>query len=250
MTRTASFDSAFEYAVDTIDRVSALGELERFLSDLLRRYGLRHAVYHAVRLPGQVKPNPVLLLTYPPDWVRHYVDSNYFAVDPVVTWGARSIMPLDWAKVPRQDQAARRLFGEASEHGIGRQGMTFPIRGASGDTALLSVTSDLSDSEWQKLRGSYTRDFQVIGHAIHAKVVELSRPEAASAVVPLSPRERECLQWTALGRSMEDIAVILGLSERTVRAYLDSARHKLNCLNRDHAIAKAVSLCLIQPDCS
>jgi DNA-binding CsgD family transcriptional regulator len=52
----------------------------------------------------------------------------------------------------------------------------------------------------------------------------------------LSPRERECLQWIAEGKTYWECAMILGLSEHTVRCYLESARHKLGAANNSHAV--------------
>ena len=64
----------------------------------------------------------------------------------------------------------------------------------------------------------------------------------------LTNRERECLKWAARGKTNADIAVILNISQSTVRRYIDLARHKLNCLNKTHAVARAIGLGLIDCD--
>jgi DNA-binding CsgD family transcriptional regulator len=61
----------------------------------------------------------------------------------------------------------------------------------------------------------------------------------------LSPREKECLQWAASGTTIWETAHILNISERAVRLYLDVARHKLECLNKTQAVAKAVALGIV-----
>jgi DNA-binding CsgD family transcriptional regulator len=43
----------------------------------------------------------------------------------------------------------------------------------------------------------------------------------------LSPRELECLDWAAKGKSAWEIGRILGISRHTVASYLDSAKEKL-----------------------
>ncbi|WP_454011605.1 helix-turn-helix domain-containing protein [Aquamicrobium terrae] len=81
------------------------------------------------------------------------------------------------------------------------------------------------------------RDFQLLAVHLHDKVLELEgRPIPRSQ---LSPRELECLQWTAEGKTAWECSVILGLSEHTVRCYLESARHKLNASSNTHAISIA-----------
>ena len=240
------FEDAFDVSVSELERVTSEPALREFLDRLLKRYNVKHAVYHAVALPKVDRANPVLILTYPNEWVQRYVGQNYFTIDPVVAAGAISLLPIDWARLDKRGPGAKRVFGEASELGIGRQGLSFPIRGATGDHALFTITSKVSDAEWKKLTSTYLRDFQVLGHFIHGKVLEFQHGVTAP-IKPLSSRERECLNWAAVGKTNKAIARQLGISERVVRAYFESARHKLNCLNRGHVLARAVSLRLIGP---
>lgn len=56
----------------------------------------------------------------------------------------------------------------------------------------------------------------------------------------LTARERECLVWTAAGKTSGEIAIILKLSEHTVTHYLGIACQKLDAVNRVHAVSKAM----------
>lgn len=60
------------------------------------------------------------------------------------------------------------------------------------------------------------------------------------SVVPLSPRERECLQWTAAGKTSWEIAAILRLSRTTADGYIASATRKLGAVNRTQAVAEGI----------
>lgn len=62
-----------------------------------------------------------------------------------------------------------------------------------------------------------------------------------------SPRQLECLYWIARGKTYEEIALILGISSRTVRTYLDSTRYKLNAVNLPQAVAIAITQKIIDP---
>lgn len=55
----------------------------------------------------------------------------------------------------------------------------------------------------------------------------------------LSKREQECLMWMAKGRSNNDIAQILELSERTIKFHVKNILLKLNASNRTEAVAIA-----------
>lgn len=61
----------------------------------------------------------------------------------------------------------------------------------------------------------------------------------------VSKRELECLRLTADGLTSEDIAAALGLSVHTANQYLTNAAHKLNAVNRIHAVAKALRCGLV-----
>lgn len=243
-----AFENNFEFAIDALDRVETEEELKEIISKILNIYGLRQFVYHAVRLPGRLESNPILILSYPDEWVTRYVQKNYFGIDPVVAAGATAILPVDWAKLDKRSFHARKLFGEANEFGVGRQGLTFPVRGGGGDHALFTITSDASASEWERLKRLYMRDFQMIAHLVHGKVLDIRGMGDCANPQILSPRERECLQWAARGKTNKAIARELRISERVVRAYFETARHKLHCVNRSHVLSRALGLGLIEPD--
>ena len=63
--------------------------------------------------------------------------------------------------------------------------------------------------------------------------------------VKLSPRERDCLQWAAMGRSTKEIADTLSLSDNTVNEYFASAQRKLKASNRVQAVMRAYMIDLI-----
>jgi DNA-binding CsgD family transcriptional regulator len=65
--------------------------------------------------------------------------------------------------------------------------------------------------------------------------------------VSLTPRERECLLWTAAGKSAWQTAQILGISYRTVYFHLANVRSKMGVVNVYHAVMKAIMEGIISP---
>ena len=57
----------------------------------------------------------------------------------------------------------------------------------------------------------------------------------------------EALTQLSLGQSRAAVADSLQISENTLRAYIDSARHKLGALNVTHAVALALARGIIVP---
>jgi len=62
----------------------------------------------------------------------------------------------------------------------------------------------------------------------------------------LSAREREVLHWLFVGKSNWDIGGILNISENTVKNHVQRIIKKLNANNRQHAVAKALHMELIE----
>jgi len=61
-------------------------------------------------------------------------------------------------------------------------------------------------------------------------------PLHRSSLESLTPREREVLHWLRLGKSNDEIAIILGISPHTVKNHLEHVFQKLEVNNRYEAI--------------
>jgi len=65
------------------------------------------------------------------------------------------------------------------------------------------------------------------------------------ATVHLTERERDCLKWTADGKTAWEIGQILRIAERTAIFHINKATQKLNAVNKTQATARAIVLKLI-----
>ncbi|MDR3417007.1 MAG: response regulator transcription factor [Nevskia sp.] len=90
-------------------------------------------------------------------------------------------------------------------------------------------------------------DFDVLDTIIHARLARVARMEIWPQQVELSEREVQALTWSARGKTSDEIALILGLSKRTVDFHVDNARAKLGVATRIQAVVKAVTGRLIEP---
>ncbi len=231
------------YLDKTIAEIAEIRHFEQIPGRLQRvaeRYGMKTVAYLGTGTLDRNCPRrePYIAVTYSSEWIERYRARGYLKIDPAVQIGLRRLLPVDWDEFCREDRALRQFFGEASEFGLGRKGMSFPVHGYCGDRALFSVTADLGEREWQWARRTALRQFPVIAAHVHDAVL---RTEGIERAHPhLSPRELECLQWTSQGKTAWECGIILGLSPHTVRCYLESARHKLGASNNTHAISIAL----------
>jgi LuxR family quorum-sensing system transcriptional regulator CciR len=73
------------------------------------------------------------------------------------------------------------------------------------------------------------------------------KPAVSGRRLNLTERERECLTWTARGKSAWAISEIIGVSEHTVNFHLKGVMKKLDTANRVSAVVTAVRMGLILP---
>jgi len=59
--------------------------------------------------------------------------------------------------------------------------------------------------------------------------------------VSLSPREFECLEWAAQGKSAWEIGRILGISRHTAATYLETTKAKLGVRTIVQAVARLIA---------
>jgi DNA-binding response OmpR family regulator len=90
-------------------------------------------------------------------------------------------------------------------------------------------------------------DFDRLDAIIAARLAGVARNELWSKQVDLNEREVETLTWAARGKTSAEIALILGLSKRTVDFHIDNAREKLGAATRVEAAIKAATGRLIEP---
>lgn len=207
--------------------------------------GISFVTYHLARTVAGKVDAPFVRTTYPDSWIAYYLLKGYVEIDPIVRDGFSRRLPFLWDEVAPGPDAAGFL-ADAAQHGIGSRRYSIPVIDKARRRGLLSINSDLPEAEWAALMIEHKQQWALLAQIIHAKAIyEL---HGASDPVPsLSRRELECLHWTALGKDLKDIALILDLSDHTVRDYLKSARLKLGCATRSAAATRAIHLGIITP---
>lgn len=212
---------------------------------MIDAFGITTFAYLGLNL-GPGRSAPLLISTYPREWCDRYLERRYYSIDPVIHGARRRSLCFDWGAreyLASLSEPQRQFFLEAREHGIA-SGMTYPIHGAQGQFAVVSLVSDQPldlDLHAQNLLQLATLHY-------HIRQVESSAGDASTADrIELTPREAECLTWAANGKSAWEIGQILRLSRHTVAEHINNAKRKLGCSSRDHAVVKAVMEGLITP---
>jgi Autoinducer binding domain len=169
------------------------------LGDFTRCWGLSHVAYAGLNMPSNVASRPLLAVSYSAEWQKHYAQSGYVDIDPIVRAGLGGILPIDWETIDRDDVTVRKFFGEAQECDVGAHGLSIPIRGRHGEFALFTVTSNLDIREWRAIQRELLRELMIVAWNFHAAALRTGG-EAPTGGAHLSLREASCLRWKALGK--------------------------------------------------
>ncbi len=232
-----------EAFLERLQTTRSIEELQPLAHELRDLYGVSHVIYHTVSLTGE----QVGAFTYDLDWVRRYIEKDYKSIDPVVLGAVRRFHPIDWKMLDWSSAQARTFLREAMSYGVGNQGWSIPIWGPSGEFAMFSINHRADDATWADLVKANAKDFLLVSHLFHQQAKRIIHNEISSTT-ELSPREREALKLLSLGQNRAEVADTLRISENTLRAYIDSARHKLGAMNVTHAVALALAQGVITPN--
>ena len=231
--------------IDRVDTIRKNNEINSALNEMKEKYSLKNAAYIGYNMGTLTQAEPYASVTYSEEWINQYREKSYLEIDPVLQAVQKSILPIDWQSFDISNQKVRRFFNEAKDAGVGRNGISIPVRGRTGDSAIFSITANAKDNDWFQFKRQFMRDFQVLAVHFHQSV--LISNNVIQPKFKLSHRENEVLYWTACGKTGEESALILGISKRGVRFHIYNIMHKLNCTNVTHAVAKAIYYNMIKP---
>ena len=172
-----------------------------------------------------------------PEWTAIYTEENLAGTDPVRRELMQGTKPFFWSEVPynaEQEPRAKLVMDLAAELRM-KEGFGLPI--ADGNiAAAISAAGEKPD-----LGHGVKAALHVMSLFTYNRFRALIKPPSPSAQTVLTEREREALRWVSFGKTDCDISDILKVSERTVRAHVLSAVHKLKAANRTAAVAVALS---------
>jgi LuxR family transcriptional regulator len=242
-----------EELADAMSRISGAGEVraawDAFI-ETIGKLGFTRCMYGCVGgWRGPADEGDVLLLYHgPPSYADIYLDEQLYLGNPIFAWCERNegfmatdelLATYDGPMTPQM----KRLFELRDQFGS-RGGYFGSLRGVvpGVDAAITmnpakEVPADMLHAVWD----AHGEDLQALARIMHLRVSTLPHPVRR----PLSSRQREVLEWASQGRTVRDIATILGISTQGVEKHLRLAREALDALNTSHAVRKALQLRLL-----
>ena len=208
----------------------------RFLRKVAGEYGLEKFCIMGLKGKPDLLNQTLVVNNWDPGLVQAY--DEYNLAERSCVWGRlrHSTVPFCWeiemlseARPQEEAKIANELFNDYDM----AEGIFIPIHRCGSEPLAIGFSFkdcpiDLSQIAELQFLASHA------GETLSPKILHQSEPATV-----LSPREKECLKWTADGRTSTEIGKILSISEHTVNHHLYGGMQKLDATNRIHAVTIA-----------
>lgn len=198
-----------------------------------RWFQLQHNVDWGKRQDGLIS-----LSTFPEDWAEEYHRNRFFLDDPIQVAASKTVGGISWHRIKEKvalTSRQRTVLRHFLVHGI-RSGFTMPLRilGEPGAAFTVGRTRNApSDAEILSAK--------MIGMAAFDCAMRLSSAERSTEPrQTLSPRQLECIELIAQGKTDWEIGQILNLSKETVGEYIQAARRRYDLRTRTQLALRVI----------
>lgn len=214
----------------------------------MAEYGFDRLIYGFTRYRSSTSlgdPEDFVILTNQPKaYMDVFMGEGHYMHAPMVKWalaneGAASWSILaDMAREQVMSPSEQRVvefnqkMGVTAGYTISFKAVSARSKGAVALTARDGMSQDEADAIWAE----HGRDIHLMNNVAHLKILTLPYENPGRS---LTKRQREALEWVGDGKTMQDIALLMGLTSATVEKHLRLARESLAVETTAQAVLKA-----------
>ncbi|QUG77448.1 LuxR family transcriptional regulator [Erwinia sp. E602] len=226
-------------------------KIRSFLERNLKGYGNFLYSYFIINKKdtGKIK----IISNYPTEWIDIYKSHKFQYIDPVVLHALKRTSPFLWGE---SIDTASKIFTYSKKHNI-KNGFTFVLHDNINNIALLSLLTEKNDvCKNENIIINNTAELQMLLIKTHERYFSTLKDYATTKTMDrscydgiFSTRENEILYWASMGKTYQDISIILDLKVGTVKFHMAKVVKKLGVVNAKHAIHLGTELnIIITPD--
>ncbi|AXK22292.1 helix-turn-helix transcriptional regulator [Serratia marcescens] len=191
---------------------------------------------------------------YPGEWVKQYKEQGLQYTDPVVITALNRLTPFAWDENLMAGTGFRfsELFEQAREFGVA-DGYTFVLHDFNNNLVTLSFTLAAErKAETMQMLNQHKGDISLLlasTHEMYLTLTSLSEKNTArqEKKARFTERENEILYWASMGKTYQEMGMILGIKICTIKFHMGNIVKKLGVANARHAIRLGMELQLIKP---
>lgn len=233
--------------LDAIIATTDVEDLWGLHAEKMRSYGFDRLIYGFTRYGGPStvgSPEDWLILsTQTSEYMRAFIEDGLYFEAPMLRWALKNKGACSWRWMTDMDHIERltqperrvlefnRSMGVTAGYTISFLSVSDRVKGAIALTAEVGMSQDDVDEVWAE----HGCQILLMNNVMHLKVQTLP----FSGGRKLTKRQREVLQWVGDGKSIQDIAILLGRTPATVEKHLRLAREALGVETTAQAVLKA-----------
>lgn len=226
---------------------SSIDEVWKRLVQCAQDYGFDRVLYGVTRSRTAsslgLDEDILVLSNHSEDYLDAFLRSGLYMEAPMVKWALENEGVASWSVIAERARAGLLSEAEArvielnQRHGI-RAGYSISFRDTSVRTkgAIGLCALDRDQDHVEAIWAAHGPEIGFLCRLMHLKLTTL--PYVAPRR-PLSPRQREVLEWVGDGKTIQDIAVLLGVTTATIEKHLRLARESLSVETTAQAVLKA-----------
>lgn len=222
---------------DFCDNAQSVDEIsERFMAEV-RALGFAYAACSSHVDPLSPPRGAVMMVNYPQVWLERFSARGYAARDPVFIAARGQALPFQWSDRRFReglDDDQLDILNEAADAGLW-DGFTVPIHAPNALPASCSVAIGPDGVDPLSVRDAHW--YAVYAHESARRLLVKPPPVERPR---LGPRERQCLEMIARGKTDFEISIILGVSEHTIHNTVRRTMRKYGVATRTQAFVRAL----------
>lgn len=238
MTTQGAREQEMQLIRQRLEQCASQFDIFRLLREVTGLFGFKYFLVANTSGSGSGTFSEAMVITSAPsELIQGYESKGVMAVNPLAAMMRETRTPFEY----RRDQ---------SDSPQSANGLALPVAAPAGQELDCWFVVPVYDPDHgaaavcflgdrPPLSACETAEMTLYAHLMHHKLRQVSAKPAKSSS-PLTERERECLLWTAAGKTSVEIGRILDLSEHTVNHYLNNVARKVGAVNRTQAVAYAM----------
>ena len=189
-----------------------------------------------------------MISNFPRNWLLKYKKEKLYKDDPIIRYARESITPFSWFDDNQTKfEDIKWLEIDRTKQQETVTGYTFTLHDHLNNFAALSVCDIEGRTDFRSLISRYEDKLQMILIEVHQEVVALLAEHIQECFqsIRLTAREKDVLHWACMGKTYEEISIILGIKHVTVKYHAANVCKKINANNIKQAIRKYTELNLV-----
>ncbi|MEG3081093.1 autoinducer binding domain-containing protein [Halomonas sp. 5021] len=198
----------------------------------------RYAYFYS----GSFDDRPNIITNLPDEWLSEYEENYLYNVDPVLDISKKTVLPFSWMTQGLNKNNNNQLAANALKYKIVK-GHTFISISHNNDIGVLTVCADKKDLHLDSIVESHKAEIQFALLRHHENYVkqykQIRNTKKNEQIKRLSWREKEVINWIGCGKTYSETAIILGISERTIKFHVANIKNKLDVYSSRQVISIA-----------